>query len=311
MILVVNLNASLDKHYELADLVKGEVVRARSVQNTPGGKGLHVANVATILGEDCLATGFLGGKTGEFIEEKLRDYGIQNDFIKISGGETRSCLAFITDDGAQSEVLEPGPAVKKEELDAFMALYKKRLAQAELVAACGSAPPNVPEDIYARLIGLAREAGKKFFLDTSGALLKNAIAAKPYFIKPNKDELEALTGRKITRQEDAVDEIENFHAAGIDLVAISLGANGSIVGYQGNFYRVAVPKIKAVNPVGSGDAYVAGMAAAVRRGYAIEEAIKYAAACGTANALEKEIGFVTKSVVEELTEKIVVEKIKG
>ena len=66
MILVVNLNASVDKRYEMKELQKGTVMRAFKVENTPGGKGIHVANVATILGEECIATGFLGGKTGEF-----------------------------------------------------------------------------------------------------------------------------------------------------------------------------------------------------------------------------------------------------
>lgn len=61
MILVINLNASVDKRYQLEELTKGEVMRAASVDNTPGGKGLHVANVTTILGEDTLATGWLGG----------------------------------------------------------------------------------------------------------------------------------------------------------------------------------------------------------------------------------------------------------
>ena len=93
MILVVNLNASVDKRYEMKELEKGTVMRAFKVENTPGGKGIHVANVATILGEECIATGFLGGKTGEFIEEKLAHHNIKNDFIKING-ETRGMFSY-------------------------------------------------------------------------------------------------------------------------------------------------------------------------------------------------------------------------
>ena len=66
-------------------------MRAKSADNTPGGKGIHVANVSTILNEKCIATGFLGGKTGEFIDEKLEEYDINHDFINING-ETRECL---------------------------------------------------------------------------------------------------------------------------------------------------------------------------------------------------------------------------
>ena len=57
MILVINLNASVDKRYRMKELTKGEVMRAAEVDNTPGGKGLHVANVATILGGECIAAG--------------------------------------------------------------------------------------------------------------------------------------------------------------------------------------------------------------------------------------------------------------
>lgn len=307
MILVVNLNASIDKRYELEDLCKGAVGRARHVENTPGGKGIHVANVATILGEPCIVTGFLGGRSGEFIEDKLREYGIEQDFVKISG-ETRSCLAFITDDGVQTEILEPGPAVSETELDAFMAKYRALLPGADMIVASGSAPKNIASDIYARMIRIANDAGKKFFLDASGRLLKEGIMAKPFFIKPNKDEIEALTGRKITCKADAAREIRTFQQSGISLVAISLGAEGSIVGYQGVLYKVILPKVKAINPVGSGDAYVAGMAVAQVRGFSVEQSIRLATACGTANAMEKESGFVTKRVVEELVEQIHVEK---
>ena len=58
MILVINLNASVDKRYEMEKLDKGEVMRATTVENTPGGKGIHVDNVATILDEECIVTGF-------------------------------------------------------------------------------------------------------------------------------------------------------------------------------------------------------------------------------------------------------------
>ena len=59
---------------------------------------------------------------GEFIEEKLGDYGIKYDFVKING-DTRECLAFITDDLVQTEILEPGPIVSQEEQDNFFDKY--------------------------------------------------------------------------------------------------------------------------------------------------------------------------------------------
>ncbi|MDS0527644.1 1-phosphofructokinase family hexose kinase [Clostridium sp. SHJSY1] len=308
MILVINLNASVDKRYEIKDIKKGQVIRARTVENTPGGKGLHVANVTTLLKEDCIATGFLGGKSGEFIKEKLKSYGIKGDFIKIKG-ETRECLAFITDEIVQTEILEPGPEVSIEEQRKFLEKYNDLLSKASIVVASGSAPRNIPVDIYKKLIEMANSKGKKFLLDSSGELLKEGIKGKPYFIKPNRDEIESLTGRKITCVEDAIKEIKEFQKGGIKLVAISLGGEGSIVGYEGKFYKVTFPKIQVVNPVGSGDSYVAGIAVALERGYGIEETLKLASACGTANAVEKETGCVKEYIVNELLEQVIVEEI--
>lgn len=308
MILVINLNASVDKRYKMKDLIKGEVMRAAEVDNTPGGKGIHVANVATILGEDCIATGYLGGKSGEFISEKLQDYGIKQDFVQVAG-ETRSCLAIITDTGAQTEILEPGPTVTPEEQEAFMVKYQELLSKATVVAASGSMPKGLPGDFYGQLINLAHKAGKPFLLDTSGEALIQGIKAQPYFVKPNNDEIKVLVGAELRSDEDIVHVLQKFMEDGIKLPVISLGAQGYMAGYNQHVYKITVPKIQCKNPVGSGDSFVAGIAVGIERGMAIEDVLSLGAACGTANAMEDESGFVSKEVVEELFPQIKIQQI--
>ena len=308
MILVINLNASVDKRYKMKDLIKGEVMRSAEVDNTPGGKGIHVANVATILGEDCIATGYLGGKSGEFISEKLQDYGIKQDFVQVAG-ETRSCLAIITESGAQTEILEPGPTVTQEEQEAFLAKYQELLSKATVVAASGSMPKGLPGDFYGQLISLARKAGKPFLLDTSGEALIQGIKAQPYFVKPNNDEIKVLVGAELRSDEDIVHVLQKFMEDGIKLPVISLGAQGSMAGYNQHVYKITVPKIQCKNPVGSGDSFVAGIAVGIERGMAIEDVLSLGAACGTANAMEDESGFVRKEVVEELFPQIKIQQI--
>lgn len=308
MILVLNLNASVDKKYKLRDIKKGQVIRADSVHNTAGGKGIHVANVSTILGENALVTGFLGGNTGEFIEEELSRMNINHDFVKIKN-PTRECLAFITEDLEQTEVLEPGPKLYNGELEKFLVKYRELLKKASVVVASGSTPKNVPKDIYKKLIDIAKKSNKKFLLDTSGELLVKGIEAKPFFIKPNKDEIEDIMGRKVETTEDVLNEIDEFHKKGIEFVVVSLGKDGSIAGYKGEKYKVMIPKVKAINPVGSGDAYVGGIAVGLERGYGVEELLAFASACGTSNALEEETGVVDEEMVKKLIQNIEVRKI--
>lgn len=118
MILTLNLNASLDKIYTVDKLEYGGVVRAKIVQNTAGGKGLHVANICKELNENYLATGFLGGKIGEYLQNKLTQNHINHDFISIKN-ETRTCINITTPDGKQTEILEPGPSIIKKKLIYF------------------------------------------------------------------------------------------------------------------------------------------------------------------------------------------------
>ena len=134
----------------------------------------------------------------------------------------------------------------------------------------------------AELIALARVAGKRFLLDTSGAAFAESLAAKPFFIKPNCDKIEALNGRRISSAEDAAREARSFMEQGIELPVVSLGADGSVAGWQGRMYRVRLSHLIVVNTVGSGDSFVAGVAVGLRRGYDIEELLRFASACGAA-----------------------------
>lgn len=308
MIATITLNPSIDKHYIIDDLIKGNVMRAREVENTAGGKGLNVSRVIKFLGEEVLATGLLGGKFGEFIEEKLNESGIRSRFTKIKE-ETRSCLAFITNDSVQTEVLEPGPAIQSAEIERWMEVYDGILNEASIVCASGSLPRGVNPCIYAQIVKKAKQRGVKFLLDTSGEALSACIEEAPFFIKPNLDELRDVTGKNIENQDDILKIIHGMHEKGIEFVLVSLGKDGSIAGFKGEKFRIHIPKVDVVNPVGSGDSMVAGIAVALKRGYDIKETLAFASACGTANAMEATTGHVDLNKVNKLKEMVRIEKL--
>jgi len=308
LITIVNLNASVDKRYEIKDIVKGKVMRARSVENTAGGKGIHVANIAHILGQDSIVTGYSGGKTGEFIEAELQKIGIKNCFVKIKDS-TRECLAFITDDLVQTEILEPGPIVTQEEQESFMKLYERLLADSRIIVASGSVPKNISKNIYEELIEKANKNNKKFLLDTNGKLLEEGIKAKPYLIKPNIEELEMLLGKPIVNHKDIIKHMKTLNKSGIKCIVVSLGADGSFVCFDNNLFRVTVPDVEAVNPVGSGDSLVGGFAVGIERNYSIEDTIALGTACGTVNAMTKKTGWIEVKEVKEMMKKVKISRI--
>lgn len=309
MILTITLNPSIDRRYDVAAFEKGKVFRTNDYQYTVGGKGLNVSKVISSFNEPVVATGFIGGSGGDFIANGLTEMDIKHDFVSIDG-ETRSCLAIISDDASQTEILERGPSISSGEIEEFNNLYESLLEKTDIICASGSLPEGVPREIYRDMIFLAKKKNKKFILDTSGEALRLGIEAGPYLVKPNKEELENLTGITIESEEDLMNSGKYLLNKGIEMVVISLGEEGSMVFHKDHIYRVIVPTIEAVNPVGSGDSMVAGLALSISRGYDFETMLKVGAACGTANAMESETGKVDQDRMNGIMDKVRIEKYK-
>jgi tagatose 6-phosphate kinase len=309
MITTVTFNPAIDKRYYIKSIAIGEVQRVIDVENTAGGKGLNVSRVAAILGEKVSATGFLGGTNGQFIEEEISRIGIESRFFKING-QTRCCLAIIDSEGKQTEFLEPGPEIDMKDFESWLKIYEELLKNTEIVTASGSLPRGLNADSYASIIHMAKSRGIKFFLDTSGSALLEGIKAKPYFLKPNMDEIGLITGKDLNTEMDILKGIKYLNEKGVDLVTVSMGKDGSISGYKGTYYRAISPYINAVNSVGSGDSFTAGMAVAHFRRMNIIDSIRFASACGAANAMENRTGYVRIENVERIFKDVKVVKVE-
>jgi 1-phosphofructokinase family hexose kinase len=158
-------------------------------------------------------------------------------------------------------------------------------AASSVVAFSGSLPPGVEAALYAKLVQLAKQRGLRVILDTSGAWLAAGLAAKPDFVKPNREEAEALLGRAIARPVDAKAAALELRQRGAEAVIVSLGADG-LVGTDGTRVCLVVPpRIEARSAVASGDSAVAGLALALERGEDRAAQLTLAAACGAANCL--------------------------
>ncbi|MCR2044444.1 1-phosphofructokinase [Anaerosalibacter massiliensis] len=309
MILTITLNPSIDRRYYVKGFKKDKVFRAENVQYTPGGKGLNVTRVIKTFSDSLIATGFIGGKSGSFIEEKLDELNINHNFLSVNG-ETRSCLAIHSDDGSQTEILEKGPVISNEEISNFNHLYNELIRESEIICASGSLPQGLPLETYKDLISVAKSQNKKFILDTSGDALKLGMEASPFLIKPNKDELEKLVGHVITSNDEIVKAAKCLLENDIEIVVVSLGREGAIVFNKGYAYKINVPSVKTVNSVGSGDSMIAGFAISLMEGYDFEYMLKVAAACGAANAMEEETGKVNINNVRNIINGINITKLK-
>ncbi|MFH9425858.1 1-phosphofructokinase family hexose kinase [Streptomyces sp. NPDC017529] len=255
MILTVTLNAALDITYRVPRLQPHTTHRVTEVSERPGGKGINVARVLTALGHETVATGFAGGGTGDALRALLAQETEVTDALVPVGGATRRTVAVVdASTGDTTQLNEPGPIVTPAEWDAFTATYRELLSGARAVALCGSLPPGVPVDVYARLTRAAHTAGVPVLLDTSGEPLRRGLAARPDLAKPNADELAALTGST-----EPLRAARDARRRGAHTVAASLGAEGMLVVTADGAWQAAPPERIAGNPTGAGDSAVAGL----------------------------------------------------
>lgn len=290
MILTVTLNAAIDKRYVVEEFKVGEVNRVKECVYVPGGKGLNVAKPIAITGADVVATGFVGGNAGRYIEESLKEYRVRSAFYHLQQ-ESRSCINIWDEkNSVQTEFLEPGFCVSAKELEGFTEKFRELVRDADVVAMSGSVPKGLDETSYPKLIQIVKESGKKVILDTSGRLLEAGIRACPTMIKPNMDEIRMLTGKECRDINEIVEAARAIHQRGVEIVAVSLGAEGSLVVCESGVYRAIVPRIPAVNTVGCGDSMIAGFCLGLAEGLDMAEMLREASAISAASALCEETG---------------------
>lgn len=299
MILTVTLNPAVDKTYETDELLKGQVNRLRSCASAAGGKGINVTRVLRQFGRKVAAAGYLGGYTGRMIEDTMMKAGVECHFTRISG-ETRTSMNILADTGYVTELLEPGPEVTQEEQEIFLQEFSYCLERCELVALCGSVPRGIPSDIYCSLIGRCRDAGKKVVLDTSGVLLKEAVKAAPYLIKPNRKELEYLVGRKLGTRAEMEAACKALLDMGISKIVVSLGEQGLLYFERGRTLFQRAPQISAVNTVGCGDSVVASLCMSELDRDEPETALRRAAALSAANVTTAESAEIPMEIYKDL-----------
>ncbi|GAB3792687.1 1-phosphofructokinase family hexose kinase [Dyella agri] len=299
MITVLGINTAIDHLMQVDTLHLGEVNRTVHEQVLPGGKGLHVAQTVAALREPVQLIGLIDAAHRNLTARRMSERGVLFHGVEIDA-PLRHCIALQDARGQITEVLGQGPELGERDRVALQRAFRLALAESDLVVLSGSLPRGLAADTYAELAQQVRAAGKRCLVDASGEVLRQAVSAQPFLLKPNRDEAEALFGRPVGDLEAAVAALRELSARGVAMPVLSLGALGA-VGMDGDsVWHAAVELEQVRNTVGSGDCFLAGMAVAIRRGEPLPEALRLAVACGAANAMDVETGYVRPDQVEAL-----------
>jgi len=298
--ITVTLNPALDMNIALAaPLLPVGLNRSESASFSPGGKGINVSRALHALGSESEAICILGGFTGAKIKSMLSEEGVSVRAIATSA-DTRINISLIPPDGAdndaQCEINNPpmrGRAQKTEgeetprtlprvgaagirsaaetaELLSKTKLLLRRLihrmeGERVVVVFAGSIPPDMPQNTYADLIGTARAMGAVTVCDCDGDALRHALSAHPDYIKPNIDELSALTERRLLKDQVAMAATEISVTTGGDTAVLATVGSGGAYLARGkdSFYAPAVHVDHVRTLKGAGDTFLAAFLYAI------------------------------------------------
>ena len=297
MILTITLNPAWDVTYPVNGLHPGTTHRVGRPAGRAGGKGVNVSRVLRQMGEPTLATGVLLGDAGRAVAADLDAAGVPAAFLHLGdGGRTRSTVTIVDTSAGQATVFnEPGPEPGAVDWPALRDHLQPLIARSAVVVLSGSLPPALPDDAYAELIAASRAVGARTILDSDGAALTAALAARPDIVKPNRDELARATGTSDLRRGAAA-----LLAAGAGAVVVSDGPAGMLAVTRGQVLSARLPALDAVNPTGAGDAAVAALASCLLTDAPWPLTLRTAVAWSSASVLEAVAGAVAPREAQRL-----------
>lgn len=286
MILTVTPNTALDHVLEVEHYVPGERLNVLAQAECIGGKGNLVSAFAEDFGMHSVSLGFAAGKNGRRLAELLRRRGARADFTPAQG-ETRRIFVIVDHKRHLQTWLMPKTLrvnrVAERHLEKRVARW---LPKSSWLVLCGSLPAGCSPLLYRRLTQMAHACNVPVLIDSRGPALLQTLPARPEVVKLNMGELASTFDVRPTAGEAVGIDVTVFLKEGVQWVVCTMGAAGAIAAGHEKKWAFVPPAIQARSSAGSGDAFTAALLVWRERGATWPEALRWAAAAGTAKARE-------------------------
>ncbi len=296
MIYTVTYNPSLDYYMKVNNLKIGVVNRSTEERLSLGGKGINVALALSELGDECCALGFAAGWTGDAICKKLKESGLNHDFIRVGG---LSRINVKIQGTAETDINGVGVCLNRDDENKLIRKLKKLLTPGDWLIVCGSVPSCLDSGAYSYLLdSLKRIKDINIVVDACGDLLMQTLKYHPFLIKPNIFELCEIFGLpSIPDTKKVAACARELQTKGARNVIVSMGGAGAVMVTdrdQAIYVRAAGGEL--VNSVGAGDSMVAGFIHEYMKSNNCFSALNFATAAGTACAFTTDLA--TKAQIE-------------
>lgn len=245
-----------------------------NVKISLGGVGRNIGENLVRLGVETKLISIIGDDLyGTEILDSSREIGLDIENTLVLEGENTSVYLSILDEVGDMEIAISSMDIYDKMDIEFIKKYKDVIEKSSLCIIDTNVPKATIEYI------LSNFKGVDFFLDTvSTAKTEKVKDLIGHFhtIKPNKLEVEILTGIKVEDEGTLEKAARYLHHKGVKRVFITLGDKGVFYSDGITMGHKNTPEVKIVNATGAGDAFVAALGYGYMKDTPIEKIVDIA-----------------------------------
>jgi 1-phosphofructokinase/tagatose 6-phosphate kinase len=296
--LTVCLNPTLQKILRFPSIFPGTVNRTAVHRLDVSGKGINVTRVLTQLVKKAVHLTQLGGGLRPLFLSLCEQDGLSVEWVE-SGSEIRFCYTMLTEcDNGVTELIEESEQVCAGTEERLLKKFDELLMQTldlSWVIISGTKAAGFSDAVIPSMTQKAKEKGLKVILDIKGKDLTESLKYEPDIVKPNLLEFVSTFAPELIKDNDltTIDNAakEQISSAVLDMarkykcrVILTNGSRKIIAADANDFFEVDIQSVKTINTTGCGDAFTAGLAAALEDGSSFREAVSEGCRCGALNA---------------------------
>ncbi len=259
------------------------------VKEVAGGVVLNHLAWARLLGVRTGLFGFQGDdRFGKFIRGTMDVHGIERSYVKVKEGKSSTFAIINVDTHAERAIYMASALTGTTTSEDIKREFSECISNAGMVTTEIS---QLPLDAVVAVLSIAKESDVPTVLDVdvppSFAVDLAGLGSRKEFekalsladlIKPAKAVADQIVGGD-TSEDKARDIFQKYSPR---LVAVTDGAEGSVLYDGGSIVRVKSNSVVARDTTGAGDAFLGGVIAGIYYGLSLEDIGKLANACGAA-----------------------------
>jgi ribokinase len=248
----------------------GETIFAQKFDLGFGGKGANQAVAAKLCGAEVFMIARVGSDLfGPATIKNFEALGIDASHVRQVMGASSGVAPIFVDSSGQNRIL-----VVKGANDALRPADVDSAADVLKSADCIVLQFEIPLETVYYCVEFARRHKIRCILNPAPAQQVNleALGELDYFV-PNESEAETITGSPVHNLAEAKRCAEEFLAAGIRRVIVTLGANGSLLAAREGLEHVPAFAVNTIDSTGAGDAFIGSFATFLGEGFKQRDAV--------------------------------------